>query len=159
MSSTCPRSTISGVSRKIASDEERLRLRRILQNHRTGMPGGYIVRTAGEGKSESEIAADMTFLYNLWLDIRQKAEKRQAPALIHHDLDIVQRLLRDQLADSFKAIWVDNEEVYESVLRFVRALPAGAGDRASSCTRAPRPSSTPSTSRPSSRRRCAPRCG
>jgi ribonuclease G len=111
-----------GVSRKIASDDERLRLRRIIQNHRTGMPGGFIVRTAGEGKSESEIAADMTFLFNLWLDIRQKAEKRQAPAMIHHDLDIVQRLLRDQLADSFKAIWVDSEEVYESVVRFVERL-------------------------------------
>jgi ribonuclease G len=111
-----------GVSRKISSDEERLRLRRIIQNHRTGMPGGFIVRTAGEGKSESEIASDMTFLFNLWLDIRQKAEKRQAPAMIHHDLDIVQRLLRDQLADSFKAIWVDSEEVYESVLRFVERL-------------------------------------
>ena len=69
-----------GVSRKIASEDERFRLRRIIQNHRTGMPGGFIVRTAGEGKSESEIAADMTFLFNLWLDIRQKAEKRQAPA-------------------------------------------------------------------------------
>jgi Rne/Rng family ribonuclease len=111
-----------GVSRKIASDEERLRLRRILQNHRTGVPGGYIVRTAGEGKSERDIAADMMFLYNLWLDIRQKAEKRPAPALIHHDLDIVQRLLRDQLAESFKAVWVDNEETYESVLRFVERL-------------------------------------
>ncbi len=111
-----------GVSRKIASEDERLRLRRIIQNHRTGMPGGFIVRTAGEGKSESEIASDMTFLFNLWLDIRQKAEKRQAPAMIHHDLDIVQRLLRDQLADSFKAIWVDSEEVYESVLRFVERL-------------------------------------
>jgi ribonuclease G len=111
-----------GVSRKVASDEERLRLRRILQAHGAGLPGGFIVRTAGEGKSERDIAADMMFLYDLWLDIRQKAEKRPAPAHVHHDLDIVQRLLRDQLADNFKAIWVDNEEVYESVLRFVERL-------------------------------------
>jgi ribonuclease G len=107
-----------GVSRKVASDEERLRLRKILQNHRTGISGGYIVRTAGEGKSEKEIAADMMYLYNLWLDIRQKAEKRPAPSLIHHDLDIVQRLLRDQLAGNFKAVWVDNEDVYAGVLHF-----------------------------------------
>ncbi|MGA2181431.1 MAG: Rne/Rng family ribonuclease [Bryobacteraceae bacterium] len=109
-----------GVSRKIASDEERLRLKRILQAHRAGIPGGYIMRTAGEGKSEDEIAADMNFLYNLWTDIRQKAEKKPAPALLHHDLDIVQRLLRDQLTENFKAIWVDNEDVYESVLNFVQ---------------------------------------
>ncbi len=107
-----------GVSRKIASDEERLRLRKILQNHRAGISGGYIVRTAGEGKPEREIAADMMFLYNLWLDIRQKAEKRPAPALIHHDLDIVQRLLRDQLAGNFKAVWVDREDIYAGVLHF-----------------------------------------
>ena len=109
-----------GVSRKIASDEERLRLKRILQSNRAGIQGGYIVRTAGEGKSEDEIAADMNFLANLWIDIRQKAEKRPAPTLLHHDLDIVQRLLRDQLTENFKAIWVDNEEVYESILRFVQ---------------------------------------
>ncbi len=108
-----------GVSRKIASDEERLRLKRILQGKRPGPVGGFITRTAAEGRTEDEIAGDMLFLYNLWQDIRAKADKRPAPVLLHHDLDIVQRILRDQLADSFKAIWIDNEETYESVLRFV----------------------------------------
>jgi ribonuclease G len=111
-----------GVSRKIASEEERARLRRILQTHRVGIPGGFIIRTAGAGHTEQEIAADMMYLYNLWLDIRQKAEKRPAPCLIHHDLDLVQRVLRDQLTEEFKAIWTDNEEVYESVLRFVERV-------------------------------------
>ena len=127
-----------GVSRKIASDEERLRLKRILQIHRAGIPGGFIVRTAGEGHSEEELAADMNFLYNLWLDIRQKAEKKPAPLLLHHDLDIVQRMLRDQFTDDFKAIWVDNEELYESVLRFVQRFQP-AWSPASSCTRGPTP--------------------
>jgi ribonuclease G len=108
-----------GVSRKIPSDDERARLKRILQNNRTGISGGYIVRTAGEGRSEEELRADMMFLYNLWLDMRQKAERRPAPLLIHHDLNVVERILRDQLTSNFKSIWVDNEEVYESVLRFV----------------------------------------
>jgi ribonuclease G len=108
-----------GVSRKIGSDEERLRLKRILQGKRPGPVGGFITRTAAEGRSEEDIAGDMLFLYNLWQDIRTRAEKRPAPILLHHDLDIVQRILRDQLADSFKAIWIDNEEHYESVLRFV----------------------------------------
>ncbi len=108
-----------GVSRKIASDEERLRLKRVLQAKRPGPVGGFITRTAAEGRTEDEIAGDMQFLYNMWADIRARAEKRPAPMLLHHDLDIVQRILRDQLADSFKAIWIDNEESYESVLRFV----------------------------------------
>jgi len=117
-----------GVSRKIGSDEERLRLKRVLQGRRPGPVGGFITRTAAEGRSEEEIAADMQFLYSLWQDIRTKAERRPAPMLLHHDLDIVQRILRDQLADSFKAIWIDNEEIYESVLSFVqRFQPALVG--------------------------------
>ena len=117
-----------GVSRKIASDEERFRLKRILQGKRPGPVGGFITRTAAEGRTEDEIAGDMEFLYNLWQDIRNKADKKPAPALLHHDLDIVQRILRDQLGDSFKAIWIDNEDAYESVLRFVeRFQPALVG--------------------------------
>jgi ribonuclease G len=81
--------------------------------------GSFITRTAAEGRSEEEIAADMEFLYKLWQDIRQKAERKPAPALLHHDLDIVQRVLRDQLTGNFKAIWIDNEEVYENALHFV----------------------------------------
>jgi ribonuclease G len=110
----------TGVSRKIASDEERQRLKRILQIHHAGAPGGFIVRTAGEGKSEEDIASDMNFLANLWMDIRQKAEKRPAPLLLHHDLDIVQRTLRDQFTEEFKDVWVDNEDLYERILGFVQ---------------------------------------
>jgi len=92
----------------------------VVQTHRQGIPGGFICRTAAEGKSEEELKSDMHFLYNLWLDMRQKAEKRPAPVLLHHDLDLVQRILRDQLTASFKTIWVDNEELYESILRFAQ---------------------------------------
>ncbi len=117
-----------GVSRKIPSDEERQRLKRVLQTHRQGIPGGFICRTAAENKSEEELKSDMHFLYNLWLDMRQKAEKKPAPVLLHHDLDLVQRVLRDQLTTSFKTIWVDNEELYASILSFVeRFQPALVG--------------------------------
>ena len=117
-----------GVSRKIASDEERQRLKKILQGRRPGPVGGFITRTAAEGRSEEEIASDMEFLYKLWHDIRTKADRKPAPLLLHHDLDIVERILRDQLTDNFKAIWIDNEDVYEHVLGFVqRFQPALVG--------------------------------
>ncbi len=115
-----PSVTHAGVSRKIASEDERYRLKRILHKHRAGTTGGFIVRTAGEGIPEEEIAADMNFLYNQWLEIREKAEKKPAPALLHSDLGIVQRILRDRLTEDFKAIWVDNEEMYENVLSFMQ---------------------------------------
>jgi ribonuclease G len=124
-----------GVSRKIPSDDERLRLKRILQANRTGVPGGYIVRTAGDGRTEEELRADMMFLYNMWLDMRQKAERRSAPVLIHHDLNVVERILRDQLTPAYKNVWVDNEEVYESVLRFVQRFQPALVNRVKLYTR------------------------
>ena len=111
-----------GVSRKIGSDDERMRLKKILQKHRDGIAGGFIMRTAGEGRTEEEIAADIQYLATLWLDIKQKAEKRRAPLLLHHDVEVVQRLLRDQLTEGFKAVWVDNEDLYEQVLHAMERL-------------------------------------
>lgn len=125
----------NGVSRKIASDEERMRLKRILQAHRQGMPGGFIIRTAGEGHTEEEIANDMQFLHDLWVDIRTKAEKRKAPCLVHHDLDIVQRTLRDQVTSDFKTIWLDNEELFESTLQFVQRFQPALVNRVKLWTR------------------------
>ena len=124
-----------GVSRKVSSEEERHRLKRILQAHRVGTTGGFIVRTAGEGVPEEEIAADMNFLYTLWLDIRQKAEKKPAPILLHYDLDVVQRILRDQITEDFKAIWVDNEDLYESVLTFMQRFQPALVNRVKMYTR------------------------
>ena len=127
-----------GVSRKIGSFDERRRLRAIVKEHRTGMPGGFIVRTAGDGITEEQIRGDMLFLYNLWLDIRQKAESRSGVGLVHQDLDIVERVLRDQLDEDFKTIWVDHEEEYERILRFVERFQPKLLSRVKLYTR-PRP--------------------
>src|SRR5204862_995259 len=108
-----------GVSRKIASDEERSRLKRIIHENRNGLPGGFIVRTAAEGRGEDEFIQDIRFLGNLWADIRGKSEKRSAPALIHKDLDLVQRTLRDKLSQDFRAIGIDNETEFATILDFV----------------------------------------
>jgi len=108
-----------GVSRKIASDEERSRLKRIIHEHRNGLPGGFIVRTAAEGRGEDEFVQDIRFLGNLWSDIRTKSEKRSAPTLIHREMTLVQRLLRDQLSQDYRAIRLDNEAEFATVLDFV----------------------------------------
>jgi ribonuclease G len=108
-----------GVSRKISSDEERLRLKRIIHEHKNGLPGGFIVRTAAEGRGEDEFVQDIRFLGNLWSDIRAKSEKKSAPALMHRDLNLVERLLRDQLSQDYRAIRLDNEAEFATVLDFV----------------------------------------
>jgi ribonuclease G len=108
-----------GVSRKIATDEERQRLKRVINENRTGLPGGFIVRTAAEGREESEFVQDIRFLGNLWSDIRSKSEKKAAPALIHSDLNLVQRTLRDQLSQDFTALRIDNEQEFATILDFV----------------------------------------
>jgi ribonuclease G len=108
-----------GVSRKIASDEERSRLKRIIHEHRNGLPGGFIVRTAAEGRGEEEFIQDIRFLGNLWSDIRAKSDKKSAPVLIHREMNLVQRLLRDQLSQDYRAIRLDNETEFATVLDFV----------------------------------------
>jgi ribonuclease G len=114
-----------GVSRKIESDNERHRLRKLIQMIRAeeDIPsGGFIVRTAGTGVSEKEIREDVKYLVRTWLDIRGGAEKSKAPSLVHRDLDLVQRLLRDQLADDFEAIRVDSEDEYQRIVEFINRI-------------------------------------
>ena len=108
-----------GVSRKISSEEERLRLRNIILENKGSLTGGFIVRTAGQGHDVEELKADLKFLSTLWNEIKSKTERVKAPALIHRDLDLVQRVLRDTLTPDFKSVRVDNELQYERVLDFV----------------------------------------
>jgi len=110
----------TGVSRKIESDGERRRLKEILLSEKGDAQGGFIVRTAASGASEEELRSDLRFLLNLWADIKTRSESSKSPALIYHDLNLIERILRDQVTDNFSAIWVDTETEYERVLRFLQ---------------------------------------
>ena len=113
-----------GVSRKIAQRRRAAaaEARSSSVSARTGH-GGFIVRTAAQGASEDELRADIRFLKGLWTEIRNRAENSKAPALIYHDLNLVERVLRDQVTRDFAQIWVDN----------------GAGIRARAALRQPLP--------------------
>jgi Rne/Rng family ribonuclease len=108
----------TGVSRKIASEEERQRLKRIIQSERENGHGGFIVRTAAMNAAEEELRADIRFLKGLWAEIKSRADAGKGPTLIYHDLNVVERVLRDQVTSDFSAIWVDSDEEYERILRF-----------------------------------------
>ncbi|HRI03291.1 MAG TPA: Rne/Rng family ribonuclease [Pyrinomonadaceae bacterium] len=114
-----------GVSRKIESSSERSRLRGMLQRIRQDVAittGGFIVRTAGIGISEEDLRNDAKFLVRTWADAKKDSEKRKSPAIVHQDLDLVQRLLRDQLSEDFTAIRVDSEEEYLRTVEFMNRM-------------------------------------
>lgn len=114
-----------GVSRKIESANERGRLRTLIQRIKQDedVPsGGFIVRTAGIGISEEDLRQDAKYLVRTWQDIKKSSEKAKSPAMVHQDLDLVQRLLRDQLSDDFTAIRVDSEEEYLRTIEFINRM-------------------------------------
>ncbi len=108
-----------GVSRRIGSAEDRSRLRRLVTEAKGTFPGGFIVRTAASEASDDEIRTDVEFLGRTWDTIRATSEQRRAPSLLHRDLNLVQRILRDYLSDDYAAIWLDNEEEFTKVVEFV----------------------------------------
>jgi len=108
-----------GISRRIESDEERKRLKEIAQSLGTEM-GGFILRTACEGLSKREIQHDLHFLTKLWGSIQSKADSATAPALIHHDLDLIARTLRDFFTADTDRVVIDSPKDYRRVVDFVR---------------------------------------
>jgi Rne/Rng family ribonuclease len=109
----------TGVSRKIISADNRSRLRRLVSEAGNSYPGGFIVRTAAGEATDDEIRSDIEFLGTTWNEIKERSEQRNAPALLHRDLDLVERMLRDYVSDDFSAIWIDSEEEYGKVVEFV----------------------------------------
>jgi Rne/Rng family ribonuclease len=109
----------TGVSRKIISADNRSRLRRLVSEAGNAYPGGFIVRTAAGDATDEEIRTDIEFLGKTWNEIKERSEQRKSPALLHRDLDLVERMLRDYVSDDFTAIWIDNEEEYGKVVEFV----------------------------------------
>jgi len=114
-----------GVSRKIGTEEERQRLKRIVTSERENGLGGFIVRTAAANIKEDDLRSDIRFLKHLWAEIKGRAETGKAPALIYHDLNLVERILRDQVNAEFSQIWVDTEDEYERVIRFANRFQPG----------------------------------
>ncbi len=109
----------TGVSRKIASAEERARLRHLVNDAKGSSGGGFIVRTAAASASPDEVRADVEFLTRTWAEIKSKSEQKKAPSLLHRDLNLVQRLLRDHMSGDYSAIWVDSEDEYTKVVDFM----------------------------------------
>jgi ribonuclease G len=112
-----------GVSRRIPEDEERARLKEIVKRIRR--PGhGYIVRTVSEGVKEEELRSDAEFLEALWEDVLKKREQSSPPSLLHADLSLSVRVVRDLFSKKVERLLIDSKEEYEAIRDFVnRFLP------------------------------------
>jgi len=110
-----------GISRRIASDKERRRLRDIVESMRP--PGsGFIVRTVAEGISEKELKSDMEFLIKLWNEVVKRSESGRCPTLIYNDLDLLLRTVRDMFTPDVEKLIIDSRSEYDRVKKFIAAL-------------------------------------
>ena len=106
-----------GISQRIEDEDERERLKDILDTVREP-DFGYIVRTVAEGVSSEELERDSQFLSKLWKQIELNIQKAKAPALVHQDLDLALRLIRDRVPTKIEKIRIDSELVHQRLLKF-----------------------------------------
>ena len=111
-----------GVSRKVESEEERSRLREMMNGIDPGQGLGVIVRTVSAGTTKTTLKNDLQYLKRVWRDIRKKATEETAPALIYQEPGLPQRAVRDYLTEDVCEIWVDNAELAETIRETVSLL-------------------------------------
>jgi ribonuclease G len=108
-----------GISRRIENEEERKRLKEIAHSLGTS-DGGFILRTACEGRSKRDIQRDLSFLAKLWKRIQEKAESVPSPSLIHQDLDLISRTIRDFFSVETEQVVIDSPKDHRRIIEFVR---------------------------------------
>ena len=111
-----------GVSRRIENAAERARLRACVSETRGDRPGGFIVRTACEGLSRTEIESDIEYLTRLWDSVRLTQKDKTAPTQLHRDLDVVLRAVRDMATPDLTEIVVDRPSDQRRIVDFVQSV-------------------------------------
>ena len=114
-----PTSNHLGVSRRIASAEERARLREAVSEVRPPQ-GGFIVRTACEGLSRRDIQRDIAFLTKTWNSIIKRSESSGPAAMLYSDLDVALRTVRDLFSSEVERLWCDDPNTYSRIVQFVQ---------------------------------------
>ncbi len=114
----------SGVSKRIAEEQERQRLRKLAKSLKP--PGfGVIIRTAAEGVHEDALAGDLAELLGLWNEIEHNADIQSAPCLLYRDLGLLGRVLRDELNEEVSEIVIDSQEEVDRIRPWVERFSAG----------------------------------
>lgn len=116
-----PFSNKVSVSQKIKSNEERSRLRRLIQSIKP-QNFGLIVRTNAEGKSVADLDADLRRLLDEWAEMTKRLKTITTPTKVHSEPDTASALLRDVLNDDFNAIYADNEDIYNDIKTYIHSI-------------------------------------
>jgi len=116
-----PQLGIRSVARKIRDDAERQRLREIMR----GLPGdttGYVARTAAAGADESTLRAEARLLFERWQEITEEVDSLPAPSVVHRELDLSRRLLRDLSSHAMERIVIDDRETFDRACDYLAAV-------------------------------------
>ncbi|MFP4496848.1 MAG: ribonuclease E/G [Vulcanimicrobiota bacterium] len=123
-----PTADYVGVSHRIESEEERNRLKNLLESVKPEKYG-IIVRTAAEGKDEEDLKRDMNFLVKLWRKIQETAGKKNAPALVHSELSLVYKIVRDVFTQNVDRLLIDSAVEQEKIIELVDMIAPHLKDR------------------------------
>ncbi|MFM7201269.1 MAG: ribonuclease E/G [Myxococcota bacterium] len=110
-----------GISRRIDKDKERRRLREFVETNKAEGTG-FIVRTVCDGQPVKNLKADMEFLQRTWKNIQKNRDRLKAPCLLHQDLDLVLRAVRDLFTPEINRLIVDSEDEYQRIMMFVESF-------------------------------------
>lgn len=121
----------TGVSQRIEQDEERERLKNLIEEIQAEhqLPGSVIVRTAAEGVGREDLEQDMRYLARLWEYIQRRQREVASPGLIFEELPLPQRVIRDLANDQTNKIFVDSREVHSKLISFVEEFVPSMQDR------------------------------
>ena len=111
-----------GVSRKIEDEDERRRLKDILTDLNPPKGVGFIVRTAGAGRSRRELSRDLAYLLRLWKVLVKRVANESAPVDIYEESDIIIRTIRDIVTTDIDSIYVDRKSAYERAKEFLKLV-------------------------------------
>ncbi|PIR17118.1 MAG: Rne/Rng family ribonuclease [Deltaproteobacteria bacterium CG11_big_fil_rev_8_21_14_0_20_49_13] len=117
-----------GISRRIDDSKERARLKDIVEKFKP-RESGFIIRTASEGVSLKELRADISYLAKLWNDMEERSKKAKAPSLVHQELDVVLRVVRDMFTADIERLIVDSKDDFDRIKRFVDKFMSGVKSR------------------------------
>lgn len=116
-----------GVSRKIEDEKERDRLKKIIDEMSVQDGAGLIVRTAGVGRSKTDLTRDFKYLSRLWDDIKKRAQPAKPPAIVYQEMELATRAVRDYLTADMSEVYVDDKETEGTVKQFMKlAFPRSA---------------------------------